>query len=98
MTIPVITQTPTLLEALGAALTELRRGHVRLAVARLIDRNPRVCWMDLVAWSIGAMPRDEVRCLGECARLTDADPGGCYCGKHIRADVYAAFKEEHDEA
>ena len=96
MTTPVITQTPTLLEALGAALTELRRGHVRLAVARLIDRNPRVCWMDLVAWSIGAIPRDEVRCLGECARLTDADPGGCYCGKHMRADVYAALKEERD--
>ena len=91
----IVTQTPTLTDALRAALVELRRGRFRLAVARLVDRNPRVCWADLVAWSIGAMPRDEVRCLGECARLTDAE-GGCYCGKHIRADVYAALKEEHD--
>lgn len=96
MTTPVITLTPTLPEALGAALTELRRGHVRLAVARLIDRNPRVCWAGLAAWSLGAMSWREVDCLGECARLTDADPVGCYCGKHIRADVYAALKEEHD--
>ena len=67
MTTDIITQAPAPLDAIAAADAALAQGNLRLAMAYLADMDPAVCWLDLVAWQLGAMPYSDVRCDGSCA-------------------------------